>query len=168
MIALSRFVSAANTLLPNASAFFLATDDPSVVEQTQAHVQGPPSSWGAEGVPWLVNLEEDRLNGTGTRLQLPGTPWIAAFHCTSPAVRNITRCTLDMIATIAILSECDAMVGTASSNLLRLAFQLKFASSADPASAERCMSLDLPERGIEHAEDHCHVPPCPPFWFPGP
>jgi hypothetical protein len=32
-----------------------------------------------------------------------GTPWIAAFHCASPAVSNITRCTLDMIATIAIL-----------------------------------------------------------------
>lgn len=60
-------------------------------------------------------------------------------------------------------------VGTASSNLLRLAFQLSFAASADTASAaKRAMSLDLPERGVEHAEDHCHVPPCPRFWFPGP
>ena len=45
--------------------------------------------------------------------------------------------------------------------------QLNFAANGN-ATADKAISLDLPERGIEHSQDHCHVPPCPRFWFPGP
>ena len=50
---------------------------------------------------------------------------------------NTRECAHDMIATILLLSLCDGLVGTASSNLMRLAFQVR----NDKQCTENCVEL---------------------------
>jgi hypothetical protein len=65
-------------------------DDPAAVAEALA-----AKAAGREH--WLVHHEEERLNGTGTLLTLPGAPWIAAYHCTAPDVRDTSLCAYNMI-----------------------------------------------------------------------
>ena len=57
---------------PGLTALFLATDDPAIVAQARAERE-------AGKQVWLLNEEEQRLNGSGTRLRMPGETY--AFEC---------------------------------------------------------------------------------------
>mmetsp|Transcript_68623 Transcript_68623/g.183144 ORF Transcript_68623/g.183144 Transcript_68623/m.183144 type:complete len:347 (+) Transcript_68623:55-1095(+) len=185
-LSLNDFLDQGEWLARGVPNFFLSTDDPDVVLEARDIEEA--GSTVATGAPlrFLVDESEPRHNGTGTRLSRPGVLWIAALHCSAENVPNTTRCALDAIASVWLLSQCSALVGTFSSNLARLAYELAAARlgpqpPADGAPppvagaaaggfrpAARAASLDRSEKAGDFSIDQCAAPPCVPLWFPGP